>query len=120
MSTLAPSRKVYVEYSNEVWNGQFKQYKQNDAAAKAEVAAGENTLNDGGRDTNVHYWARKRVAKRSVEMKKLLGDDPRIRVVLASQIGFAPPEDSGLAAALLMWAMTRFAWPSHLDQDPPR
>ena len=43
----------YVEYSNEIWNGQFKQYKQNDAAAKAEVAAGENTLNDGGRDTNV-------------------------------------------------------------------
>jgi hypothetical protein len=25
-----------------------------------------------------------------------------------------------LAATLLMWALTRFAWPSHLDQDPPR
>jgi Protein of unknown function (DUF3311) len=25
-----------------------------------------------------------------------------------------------LAAALLMWALTRFAWPSHLDQDRPR
>ena len=89
---LEPGRACYVEYSNEVWNGQFKQYKQNDAAAKAEVAAGENTLNDGGRDTNVHYWARKRIAKRSVEIKKLMGaDDPRIRVVLASQIGYAPP-----------------------------
>jgi Protein of unknown function (DUF3311) len=25
-----------------------------------------------------------------------------------------------LVAALLMWALTRFVWPSHLDQDPPR
>ena len=25
-----------------------------------------------------------------------------------------------VAAALLMWALTRLAWPSHLDQDPPR
>lgn len=88
---LEPGRACYVEYSNEVWNGQFKQFKQNETAAKAEVAAGESTLNDGGRDTNVHYWGRKRIAKRSVEIKKLMGDDPRIRVVLASQVAYAPP-----------------------------
>ena len=90
-SKLKPGRVAYVEYSNEVWNGQFKQFKQNEAAAKAEVAAGDTTLNDGGRDRNVHYWGRKRIAKRSVEIKKLMGDDPRIRVVLASQVSYAPP-----------------------------
>ena len=88
---LKPGRVSYIEYSNEVWNGQFKQFKQNEAAAKAEVEAGDTTLNDGGRDTNVHYWGRKRIAKRAVEIKKLMGDDPRIRVVLASQIAYAPP-----------------------------
>jgi hypothetical protein len=88
---LKPGRVAYIEYSNEVWNGQFKQFKQNEAAAKAEVEAGDTTLNDGGRDTNVHYWGRKRIAKRSVEIKKLMGDDPRIRVVLASQVSYAPP-----------------------------
>ena len=25
-----------------------------------------------------------------------------------------------IAAALLMWTLTRYSWPSHLDQDPPR
>ena len=89
---LKPDRAAYIEYSNEVWNGQFKQFKQNEAAAQADVAAGDMTLNDGGRDTNVHYWARKRIARRAVEIKKLMGvDDPRIRVILASQIAYAPP-----------------------------
>jgi hypothetical protein len=88
---LKPDLHCYVEYSNEVWNGQFKQFHQNQAAAEAEVAAGEKTLNDGGRDTNKFYWGRKRIAKRAVEIKKLLGDDPRFRVLLASQVGFSPP-----------------------------
>jgi hypothetical protein len=88
---LEPGRHAYIEYSNEVWNGQFKQFKQNEEAAKADVAAGDKTLNDDGRDTNQHYWARKRIARRAVEIKKLMGDDERIRVVLASQVNFSPP-----------------------------
>jgi hypothetical protein len=88
---LKPQLHCYVEYSNEVWNGQFKQFKQNLELAKAEVAAGEKTLNDNGADQNQFYWARKRVAKRSVQIKQLVGDDPRFRVVLASQVAYAPP-----------------------------
>jgi hypothetical protein len=88
---LKPNLNCFVEYSNEVWNGQFKQANQNFEAAKAEVAAGEKTLSDGGRDANVYYWAWKRVAKRSIEIKKLMGDDPRIKVILASQVGYDPP-----------------------------
>ena len=87
---LRPDLHCYFEYSNEVWNGQFQQYKQNKSAAQAEVSAGDQTLNDGGKDTNVEYWARKRIAKRAVEIKKLLGDDPRFRVILASQVGYQP------------------------------
>jgi hypothetical protein len=88
---LKPGIHCYVEYSNEVWNGQFKQFSQNFEAAKAEVAAGDQTLNDGGADKNANYWARKRIAKRLIEIKKLMGADDRIRMVLASQVGFSPP-----------------------------
>jgi hypothetical protein len=90
---LKPSLHCYVEYSNEVWNGQFKQFRQNFDAAKAQVAAGDKTLNDGGADTNDNYWARKRIAQRAVQIKKLMAPpgDPQIRVVLASQVGYMPP-----------------------------
>jgi hypothetical protein len=88
---LKPGLFCYIEYSNEVWNGQFKQFHQNQDAAKAEVAAGDNQLNDGGKDKNVHYWGWKRIAKRAVTFRKLLDDDPRFRVILASQSGFDPP-----------------------------
>jgi hypothetical protein len=62
---LDPSLHCYVEYSNEVWNGQFKQFAQNLEAAQAAVAAGDTTLTDGGKDTNKFYWARKRIAQRA-------------------------------------------------------
>jgi hypothetical protein len=74
-----------------VWNGQFKQFGQNFEAAKAAVAAGDTTLNDNGADTNPNYWARKRIALRTIQIKRLMGDDPRIRMVLASQVSYAPP-----------------------------
>src|SRR5439155_15686481 len=61
-------------------------------AAKASVSNGDSTLNDGGADPNAVYWSRKRIAQRAVQIKKLMGaDDPRVRVVLASQVGFSPP-----------------------------
>ena len=90
---LKPNLHCYVEYSNEVWNGQFKQFQQNLEAAQAAVAAGDTTLSDGGKDTNKFYWARKRIAQRAVQISQLMraSDDPRIRVVLASQVGFSPP-----------------------------
>src|SRR5439155_15705415 len=88
---LRPDLHCYIEYSNEVWNGQFQQYKQNKQIAQQLVAAGDVTLNDNGRDANVDYWARKEIAKRSVGIKKLLGDDPRFRVVMASQVVYQPP-----------------------------
>jgi hypothetical protein len=81
---------VLLEYSNEVWNGQFKQFSQNLDAAVADVAAGDTSLTDGGTDPNKYYWARRRIARRGVEISKLVGH-PQVRCVLTSQIGFAPP-----------------------------
>src|SRR5688572_7779595 len=54
------------------------------------------TLNDNGADKNVHYRARKRSAKRAVEISKLMsesagGRDPRIRMVFASQVAYDKP-----------------------------
>jgi hypothetical protein len=89
-SRLNPGINCYVEYSNEIWNGQFTQCKANFALAKAEVAAGENTLNDGGKETNQWYWAWRRVGKRTLEIEaafqRAMGDDPRIRMILAGQL----------------------------------
>jgi hypothetical protein len=65
---LNPNLRIYVEYSNEVWNPHpsFFQYTQNLRAARAEVAAGNSPLNyDGATDEKV--WARRRYAKRVVE-----------------------------------------------------
>jgi len=94
--TLNKDRAVYVEYSNEVWNTIFPQFHFNYAAGKAEVAAGNSPLNDGGKDANTYFWAWKRVAKRLVEISNIFkavyaeGGSPgaintTVRPVLASQ-----------------------------------
>lgn len=91
---LKPERVLYVEYSNEVWNTIFPCSGRNFAAARKEVAAGDTALNDGGKDTNEYYWAWKRVAKRTVELRKLFTEiygekalNHRVRMVLGSQSG---------------------------------
>ena len=80
---LNPNLKIYVEYSNEVWNPHpsFFQYTQNLRAARAEVAAGNSPLNyDGATDEKV--WARRRYAKRVVEagniFRSVFGDSAMI------------------------------------------
>lgn len=93
--SLRPERRVYLEYSNEVWNFSMQQAGRNLAAAKAEVAGGTGgkaSLSDEGKDTNEYYWAWKRVAKRLVEISDIfrgvMGSDAvngRFRPVLASQ-----------------------------------
>jgi hypothetical protein len=89
---LDPSLTVYVEFSNEVWNSMFKQGGRNHEAAKAEIAAGDKTLNDNGKDDNQYYWGWKRVSKRTLEISKIFAEvfgqeaiNTRIRPILASQ-----------------------------------
>lgn len=113
-STLDPSRIVYLEYSNELWNpgGSFPQSQQNRDAALAEVKLGNSPLNDFGKPTMVgdpmSAWtsatatsdtalAWRRVPNRLIQIAKIfeavfgpgvVGGSPtsRIRPVLASQL----------------------------------
>ena len=65
---LNSNLKLYVEFSNEVWNtaGSFEQSQDNHNSAIAEVHAGGSPLNFDT-DTNDWNWAWRRVAKRIVE-----------------------------------------------------
>ncbi|MDW8227776.1 MAG: hypothetical protein RMJ60_08265 [Anaerolineales bacterium] len=89
---LEPERKLYIEYSNEVWNSLFEQAIYNYEQAVAEVNAGNSPLNFDG-ETNSYYWGWRRVAKRIVEIslqfRQAFGDDQmmtRFRPVLAWQM----------------------------------
>jgi len=90
---LETERKLYIEYSNEVWNGMFDQAQFNYDQAVAEVNAGNSPLNFDG-ETNDWYWGWRRVGKRIVEISQqfraAFGDAQmmtRFRPVLAWQIG---------------------------------
>src|SRR5262249_1692805 len=67
---LNSNLKVYVEYSNEVWNYAFVQPHQNHNDAVAELQAGNSPLNyDSG--TDAYGWPRSRVGERTVEISNL-------------------------------------------------
>jgi hypothetical protein len=89
---LSPDRKLYVEWSNEVWNDAFRQTQRNYAATNAEVAAGSSNLGSDG-ERNPYYLAWRRTARRAKEIsdifRSVFGEDAmitRIRPVLASHV----------------------------------
>lgn len=89
-----PNLHIYVEWSNEVWNGQYAETGRNQAAANAEVAAGNSPLNFDG-ETNPGYLAWRRVGKRTKEVsdifRSVFGDADmmtRVRPVLCMQCGY--------------------------------
>ncbi len=94
-SGLNADRAVYLEWSNEVWNGMFTQTSANYSAASAEVAAGGSNLAYAGETAAVSSWdwAFRRVAQRIVSISNTFasvwGTDAingRVRPVLASQV----------------------------------
>lgn len=91
--TLIPSVNVYVEYSNELWNGAFPQFAIQKQAAINEVNANPSSplKYDGSNDQNV--WAFRRVAKRLKEISDIFKTvwgpsaiNTRVRPVLAGQM----------------------------------
>ena len=95
---LNSTLKLYIEYSNEVWNTApaFQQGNDNHTLAVAEVNAGNSPLNFGGQ-TNDWVWAWRRVGKKIVEIsntfRSINGDADmmtRIRPVLMGQQGSGP------------------------------
>ncbi|MBW4619944.1 MAG: cellulose-binding protein [Cyanosarcina radialis HA8281-LM2] len=82
-STLDPQLKIYVEYSNEVWNRQFPQYKWVAQQAAKQWPASENKGNDY---TQVANWHGKRTAQICNIWKQAFGDrSDRIVCVLGIQ-----------------------------------
>ena len=100
--TLRPGINVYVEYSNELWNGAFEQFAINRDLAVAEATAGGSVLRyDGSSDPTV--WAFRRVARRSKEISDIFASawgaaaiNTRVRVVLAGQMANAFIVEEGL------------------------
>lgn len=93
-ATLKPNLRVYLEYSNEVWNDGFLQTGLNRDLAVAEVKAGGSNLNyDGAKPDDDVTLGDRRVAKRIKEIADIFGQvfgpDPthaRVRPILAYQI----------------------------------
>ena len=90
---LRPQSRIYIEYSNEVWNGIFKQHDWNKAAAKAEVDSGQITNLNVGNSQDEDQWARRRYVRRLVTISETFADifgpnkiNDRIRVVVAWQV----------------------------------
>jgi hypothetical protein len=101
---LNANLKIYVEYSNELWNGVFDQFNDNCAAASSALSAGNSPLNWDGSWNHVTYnattpgnwdWAMcdRQTTKRSVEIsnifRSVFGDaamGARVRPVLMSQL----------------------------------
>ncbi len=99
---------LYIENSNEVWNGGFQQMHQNHDAAVAEVNAGGSPLNYDG-ETNEWSWAWRRIALRIKQIsdifRSVFGDsamppnsNARFRPLLEWQYGNAQDTaNTGLA-----------------------
>ena len=95
-SSLNSDSRIYVEYSNELWNAGFWQFGWSKALAQAEVASAaadqvrSPLAYDGNVDPNV--WLYRRIAKRGKEIsdifRQVYGDAAmmtRVRPVFASQ-----------------------------------
>jgi hypothetical protein len=90
---LDANLRVYVEYSNEIWNDDFVMNHQNITLAQQAVAAGGSPLNYDGA-TSPSLLGQRRTAERTKEISDLFravwGDDAmltRIRPVLGWQYG---------------------------------
>ena len=94
-NNLNASGKIYIEYSNEVWNQAFEQGKYNLAQTKAELATGTSNLNYDG-NTNVYDLADRRTARRLLEITNLFKSvwtkaglaspiNTRVRAILGNQ-----------------------------------
>ena len=92
-SSLNPDTRIFIEYSNELWNAQFWQFNTNIELATAEVLSNPNSplAYDGSKDKN--KWGYRRIAKRLKEIsdifRSIYGDAAMmntVRPVFASQV----------------------------------
>lgn len=91
-STLNNQSKIYVEYSNELWNAGFWQFGWNEALAQAEVATNAQSALAYGANPDPNIWMYRRIAKRGKEIsdifRSVYGDAAmmtKVRPIFASQ-----------------------------------
>jgi len=98
-TTLQPGRRIYLEYSNEVWNWSFPQATYNKDEANKEALSPNSVLkirvSTDDDPTNSGYYGMKRIPERLIEIAHIWRDvygDARysatVRPVLASQLGY--------------------------------
>lgn len=83
---LGPDQKVYVEFSNEVWNGQFQQSEYATQQGQSLAAAAPAALVSGGTFQYNRDWYGMRTAQMCDIWKSVWGTDySRVHCVLAAQ-----------------------------------
>jgi hypothetical protein len=109
---VKPNLRIYVEYSNEVWNWGFGQSIWAEARAEAEVKAGHSNLNSDGSTQN-YVWQSHFYARRTFEISKIFQSEfgpnclgTRIRPVLDWQT-----YTSDNVRTVLTWAKTNIGEP---------
>jgi hypothetical protein len=103
---LNPRSNIYLEFSNEVWNGGFPQYHGNVAAANDSVINQGDPHHFNYDDiSNVGYWAVRRTAYQIKYIADLfktvfgaenVGPWKRVRPILAGQTSYPPVLMNGL------------------------
>lgn len=87
---LTGSKKVYVEFSNELWNGGFYQNKW--CAEKAALSGLPNTVSYKGKNVSLEPWLSYctfRALQVFAKFDEVFGkDSPRLVKVLAGQLGY--------------------------------
>jgi hypothetical protein len=83
---LGNTQKIYVELSNEVWNGSFSQYHY--AVDQGKVLWPSQPSGDGGFEYN-REWFGMRTAQMCDIWKSVWGPDPRLVCVLGAQAAYS-------------------------------
>lgn len=99
---LAPNRKIYLEYSNEIWNGRFPQFRYVTEAGVAQ-GLGETLNKQGNKEISEKLARIDLTVKRSLEIfqifREVFGSDERLVEVIPGWNG-APDYNEKLLAAL--------------------
>lgn len=117
---LDPSRAVYVEYVNELWNGIYSSTGENQRLALAEIALGDPNHFKYKGGSGFHYGMRRlghQTARLSDLFRSVFGDTGmmvRVRPVLAAQI-----DNSGTLYAPLEY-LEAVHGPGNRFGNPPR
>lgn len=90
---LDPSRQVYVEYSNEVWNFQFAQSRWADAQAQARWDKA---------DVGTQFYAMRAAEVARLWSKEFTGHEAQLINVISSQTGWLGLEENILSAPLVV------------------